>query len=150
MIWSSSSADNIANRLRDFQHPDVNRNRTEVSVTPFGHKKTLLRVELYANDGTYIIDPWIVNGKERPGLLFTIDAISRSINILAIYLDREYQGRGIGTDFVTCLETAAINEKIREMALKPDDLTAAAAYWQNKHGFVFDPYKPSLMIKRLD
>jgi len=150
MIRGSFTADNIAERLRNYQHPDVDSTKTEVTVEMLGNKQSLLRVELYAKDDTNIIDGWYMSGKKRPGLLLLVNDFTRNIRVLGIYINKDYRGRGIGTDFIACLEGAAIDAKIKSMTLQPDDSNGVASYWQYKHGFITDANKPSIMRKRLD
>jgi ribosomal protein S18 acetylase RimI-like enzyme len=140
----------IARKLRNFDHPSIDSSKTEVKILP-AQQSAVLEVKLYDLDGHSIVqDVPIGDGYAVPGMQVSIYPYSKRIHIENCYVQPQYHGRRIGTAFVSHLMTSARQVKIKNASLVADTETDAAPYWKKIHHFEEkDPNHPQYLEKKI-
>lgn len=138
-------------KIRSFDHPEVDPAQTEVVSEAGRNGSFSVAVRLYDYQRNYLIKDYSLGkGYSLPGLLITFKPGSAEVRIENAYINPEYSGKRIGTQFICDLLGVARSVGFKRVSLVADEETNAASYWEKEHGFmVLDIENPRLMVKKI-
>lgn len=148
----------LFDELTALKHPLVDSSRTQVEIDESG-RNVMVGARLFdANGRMLTVDERFTENYALPGVLFTISPCSTQLHVERVYIEPDFQYRGLGRAVIESAIRASQNNGVKCVSLVADSQTVvqdrlrnALTYWHNVHGFTrVDSQRPYYLERRLD